>query len=457
MDILPKQKLLFRLMLFAIIPVLISMIVFGSISYGIFKQKLIQERIEDATSLVTLSSDELRNPLYFLEIDNLNGIIINLKQNPNVQSVYIMDSRGHVITDGTLENKYYNQILEDDFSKRSVISDEILVEIKNDLLKISSPIRIKEKIGIITIDFSLKELDQVFADMITLLLAIGAAIFIIIAVIDLSISRSITKPIIDIRNASSEIAKGNFGTKIGIDSDDEIGELAVAFNKMGDDLQKSSDERKQAEEEIRRSLNEKEVLLREIHHRVKNNMQIISSLLDLQSQNIKDKNYSRLFEESQNRITSMLLVHEKLYQSKDLANIDFNEYIRDMVNELFQAYGEYSGRIKLNMQVQEVSLGIYSAIPCGLIINELVTNSLKYAFPHDMKGEIKIAVHKIDNEIELVISDNGIGIPEGIDFRNTESLGLKLVSILAEGQLKGKIILNRNMGTEFNIKFNDCK
>ena len=426
MDILPKKKLLFRLILFAIIPVLISMIVFGSISFGLFKQKLIQERIEDATSLVILSSNELRNPLYFLEMDRMNDIISHLKENPNVQTVYILDYRGHIITDGTVENNYYDQILDDDFSKRSVKSDKILVEIKNDGLKISSPIQIKEKIGIIIIDFSLKELDQALAEMIKLLLVIGTAIFIIIAVIDLSISRSITEPVTDIMNASREIAKGNFGIKIRINSDDEIGELAGAFNKMGDELKKSSDDHKQAELEIRKSLDEKDVLLREIHHRVKNNMQIISSLLRFQSMNIKDKKDFGLFEESQNRITSMLLVHEKLYQSKDLAKIDLNEYIQDMVKGLFQAYGEYSGRIKLNTQVQEISLGINSAIPCGLIINELVTNSLKYAFPDNRKGEIEIKVHKIYNEIEMIISDNGIGIPEGIDFRNTGSNGFEI-------------------------------
>lgn len=454
---MPKKKLLYKLLVFAIIPVLLSMAVFGAISYTLFKQELIQERIEDATSLILLSSDELRNPLYFLELNRLNDIISNLKENPNVLSVYIFDPNGRVITDGTHENKFFNQILSDDFSKNAIKSEELLVEIHGDVLKISSPVTIRERIGTISIDFSLKILDQVLIDMITLLIAIGAAIFIIIAAIEISISHSITKPIIELRNAAHEIAKGNFGTKIKISSDDEIGELAEAFNKMGDDLQKSSDDRKQAEETIKKSLNEKEVLLREIHHRVKNNMQIISSLLRLQSQTMKDKTYSQVFEESQNRITSMALVHEKLYQSKDLAKIDFNAYIRDMVTGLFQSYGISTDRIKLIFDVGEVSLGINSAIPCGLIINELVTNSLKYAFPDGRKGEIKIIVHEIDNEMELVISDNGVGIPEVIDFRNTGSLGLKLVSILAERQLKGNVNLNRKAGTEFRIRFKEYK
>jgi two-component sensor histidine kinase/HAMP domain-containing protein len=454
---LPKKKLLYKLIVFAIIPVLLSMAIFGAISYTLFKQELIHERIEEATSLIVLSSDELRNPLYFLELNRLNDIIINLKKNPNVLSVYILDQNGRVITDGTHENKFFNQILSDDFSKNAIKSDEILVEIHSDVLKISSPITIKEKIGTISIDFSLKILDQVLMDMITILIAIGALIFIIIATVEISISHSIIKPIIELRNAAHEIAKGNFGTKLKISSDDEIGELAVAFNTMGDELQKSNDDRKKYEENIKKSLNEKEVLLREIHHRVKNNMQIISSLLRLQSHNMKDKTYSRLFEESQNRITSMALVHEKLYQSKDLDKIDFNAYIRDMVTGLFQSYGISTDRIKLIFDIGDVSLRINSAIPCGLVINELVTNSLKYAFPDGRKGEIKIQVYEIDNEIEVIMSDNGIGIPEDIDFRNTGTLGLKLVSILAERQLRGTINLNRKTGTEFRIRFKEDK
>jgi len=452
---LPKKKLLYKLIVFAIIPVLLSMALFGAISYTLFKQELIKERTEEATSLIILSSDELRNPLYFLELNRLNDIISNLKKNPNIISVYIFDPDGKVITDGTQENKFFNQIQSDDFSKKAIKSDGILVEIHHDVLKISSPVTIKERIGTISIDFSLKELDQVLMDMVIFLIAIGALIFIIIAAVDISISHSIIKPIIELRNAAHEIAKGNFGTKLKISSDDEIGELAVAFNTMGDELQKSSDDRKQAEEKIKKSLNEKEVLLREIHHRVKNNMQIISSLLRLQSQTIKDKTYSQLFEDSQNRITSMALVHEKLYQSRDLAKIEFNAYIRDMVTGLFQSYGISTDRINLIFDVGDVSLGINSAIPCGLIINELVTNSLKYAFPDGRKGELKITVHEIDNEIELVISDNGIGIPENIDFRNTESLGLKLVSILAERQLRGNLNLDRKTGTEFRIRFKE--
>jgi PAS domain S-box-containing protein len=213
-------------------------------------------------------------------------------------------------------------------------------------------------------------------------------------------------------------------------------------------------ERKRVEEQIEASLKEKEMLLREIHHRVKNNMQVISSLLWLQSGYIKDKKYLDMFRDSQNRIISMSLIHEKLYRSKDLAKIEFDEYIRDLVNGLFQSHGVKTGTIELKINVDNVSLGILHAIPCGLLINELITNSLKYAFPDDRKGKISVSLHlNNENMVELKVSDNGVGIPSDVDFRKTESLGLRLVTILVEGQLKGKIDLDRSRGTEFIIRF----
>jgi two-component sensor histidine kinase len=217
-------------------------------------------------------------------------------------------------------------------------------------------------------------------------------------------------------------------------------------------------ERKKAEEQIEKSLKEKEVLLREVYHRVKNNMQIITSLLNLQSRYARDGAYREMFRESHNRIKSMSLVHEKLYQSKDLSTIDFKEYIKDIAKGLFLSYGANKGKIALVMDINNISIDINTAIPCGLIINELVTNSLKHAFPGGKEGEIKISIHSMnENTIELVVGDNGTGISGDVDFRTTESLGLQLVTMLAENQLHGEIILDRSKGTEFTITFKEVK
>jgi len=211
--------------------------------------------------------------------------------------------------------------------------------------------------------------------------------------------------------------------------------------------------RKLAEEKIRKSLEEKEVLLREIHHRVKNNMQIVSSLLMLQSQYIEDEKYKDVFIESQTRIHSMALIHEKLYQSESIAQINFKEYIESIVFNIFESY-RIKSNIKIDINVENISIKIDYAVPCGLIINELVTNSLKYAFPDGRQGKIQISLKSNDNNmIRLSISDDGIGIPKDLDIRKTKSLGLHLVTALAEGQLHGEIILNREIGTEFQISF----
>jgi len=165
-----------------------------------------------------------------------------------------------------------------------------------------------------------------------------------------------------------------------------------------------------------------------------------------------------IFKDSQNRISSMALVHEKLYQSRDFTKIDFNIYARDLVKGLFHSYGDISNSIVTDIKVENVSLGIDSAIPCGLIINELVTNSLKHAFPDGRKGEIKVFLGQIgENEFELVVHDDGIGIPEGIDFDNSNTLGLHLVKILAENQLHGEINVDRENGTGFKINFKGAK
>ncbi|MEW6601020.1 MAG: PAS domain S-box protein [Nitrospirota bacterium] len=217
-------------------------------------------------------------------------------------------------------------------------------------------------------------------------------------------------------------------------------------------------QRKLAEARILASLEEKELLLQEIHHRVKNNMQVISSMLRLQAGAVKDKNYITILNDSQNRIKAMSLIHEKLYQSKDLAHINFNDYSVDLTEELIRSYGADSGRVTIKIDSENIMLGIDTAIPCGLIINELVSNSLKYAFPKGRRGEVLIFLTKInEDEFELIVSDNGIGIPDDIDFRNTESLGLRLVTILAENQLRGTIELNRTAGTEFRIRFKEIK
>ncbi len=215
-------------------------------------------------------------------------------------------------------------------------------------------------------------------------------------------------------------------------------------------------EQREAEERIRESLKEKEILLKEIHHRVKNNLQIIYSLLSLQSGYVKDPQALDMFHECRNRVKSMAIVHEVLYQSKDLAKVKFTDYIRTLVSNLSRSFGTVSSAIDVAVNVgDDVQLGIDTAIPCGLIINELVSNALKYAFPDGKRGRVTIDFHTEDGHNRvLVVKDDGVGLPPDLDFRNTETLGLQLVNTLVD-QLEGHIELSRDHGTEFRITFAD--
>ncbi|MCE5336233.1 MAG: AAA family ATPase [Desulfobacteraceae bacterium] len=215
---------------------------------------------------------------------------------------------------------------------------------------------------------------------------------------------------------------------------------------------------KNAEDQIKKSLREKEVLLKEIHHRVKNNLQIIHSMLNLQLPFIKDEDATGLFKESQNRIYSMALIHEKLYQSESLALIDIKEYIRSLVENLFLSFGITEQSVAFSIDAESISFGVDTLIPCALIINELVSNSLKHGFPDRLHGErtkcrIRIGLlRKKGNEFELSVSDNGTGLPEGFKLESSRSLGLELVRVLVR-QLRGKMRLESGGGTEFVITF----
>ena len=209
-------------------------------------------------------------------------------------------------------------------------------------------------------------------------------------------------------------------------------------------------ERRLADEEIRRSLKEKEVLLKEIHHRVRNNLQIISSLLDLQTECVGDR-ATGMLRECRTRIQSMALIHETLYQAKDISRLNFGEYTRNLTASLLSAFAVCPESLTLTLDISDVFLKLDTAMYCGLMITELVTNSLKHAFPPGQKGEIRITVNTGPGEsLSLKVSDDGIGLPEGLDFRKAESLGLKLVRALVE-QLNGQIDIRSGRGTEVDI------
>jgi two-component sensor histidine kinase len=232
-------------------------------------------------------------------------------------------------------------------------------------------------------------------------------------------------------------------------------DLDLLVNARTRELRKEVEERKGTEKRLRSSLDEKEILLKEVHHRVKNNLQVIAGLLDLQSYELVDEETRETFRESQNRIRTMALIHEALYEMKDLSHVDFSGFIRDLITNLFNSYGIDPGRVDLDVEVGDIDLVVDTAIPCGLIVNELVSNSLKHAFPEDRTG--KITVHLCANDDEsytLEVSDDGAGISDPDDRLGSGSIGMQLIRILSE-QLGGDYVFKSGQKTVYSMTFKE--
>ncbi len=232
-----------------------------------------------------------------------------------------------------------------------------------------------------------------------------------------------------------------------------VEERTAQLVRLNADLEGEVQERAQAEERVLASLREKEVLLKEIHHRVKNNLQIISSLLSLQATHVQDPQVLGLFNESEHRVRSMALIHEKLYRSHDLARINFREYAEDLLTYLHRSYSDAWGRIQLRVEADDVMLTVESAVPCGLILNELVNNSFKHAFPGGRAGAIVVGIHTNgDGRVHLSVADDGVGLPAGLNLAETTSLGMQLVHTLTE-QLGGELSVANGQGASFAVAF----
>lgn len=220
------------------------------------------------------------------------------------------------------------------------------------------------------------------------------------------------------------------------------------------ELESKERKRQEAEDFLKKSLEEKEVLLREVHHRVKNNMQIISSILRMQSRNIEDPRMKDILQESQNRIHSMALIHENLYSNEGLADIKFANYVQSLSGNIARSYSSQQARVRFDYQIEDANLSMDVAIPCGLIINELISNSFKYAFKGKTKGTIFIYFKPdlLTNTYELRVGDDGVGIPDHVDIMKTKSLGMKIIHKLVQ-QIDGEMQNDFSNGTEFIITF----
>ncbi|MDY7023028.1 MAG: histidine kinase dimerization/phosphoacceptor domain -containing protein, partial [Cyanobacteriota bacterium] len=293
------------------------------------------------------------------------------------------------------------------------------------------------------------------------------------------LARTIARPIHCLKTATQEFSAGNLQARSAVLSKDEVGELAIAYNQMAERIlkafkkeQKSLKEkyqlnsslrkqvaiRQESEKQLKKLLLEKEVLVKEIHHRVKNNLLIVCNLLEFQAESINNEQLTQALEESRNRIYSMALIHEKLYGSNNLAQIDFAEYIEQLVDYLSETYNDTNSNIKVDLKLQPIFLSIETVNPCGLIINELISNAFKHAFPDGQEGKIEVKLQTLEqmDKIVLTIADNGVGLPPNLNFQNLDSLGMQLVETLTT-QLEGNLEVIRENGTMFKLTFSELK
>lgn len=460
-DISIKRKLTLIIMLTTSIALLLACVAMIAYDWIVSKQSLVRRidtlaEIVGSNSTAALSFDTAQDATQTLEALNLERRIVEA-------CIYARDGRPFA---------WYHR---DDqaFSPPRLAADGSRFDDAH-LVLFRGIVLEGERIGTVYIMSDLQELQdrlQRYAGIVILFVLISS---LVAFAVGSRLRDLISTPILHLTQTMRQVSEEkNYSARAQKQSEDEIGVLIDGFNAMLEQiqdrdaaLQRARDElakraqelqvelveRERIEEQIKASLQEKEVLLKEIHHRVKNNLQVISSLLDLQASHIQDERAIEMFRDSQNRVSSMGLIHERLYQAEDLARIDFSDYIRDLVNNLFYSYSVDAAAVQLDIQVNEVVLDVDRGIPCGLIINELVSNSLKYAFPEGRKGVIHITLQNTGGKVELMVDDNGIGIPEGTDLQNTPSLGLKLVNTLVR-QLKGAVTLERGKGTRFTIEF----
>jgi len=361
--------------------------------------------------------------------------------------IYIVNRDKIKIAD-TTKSGIFNQIVDTKEVQEVLVSKEELSGIYRNhkgVQVLGSVLFVPEANWVIIAEKNVKEAFLPLTRIKYIFVFSGGGVFFLVLFFGFIISGKMNVIINKMIEGTKRVANGDLEHTITIGKrNDEIGEVVESFNSMTIKLKEL--------------LDAKELLMREIFHRVKNNMQVISSLLSLQCKYIKDEKYIEMVKESQDRIKAMALIHENLYRSKDLSNIDFNDYIKSLAKGLLLSYKMDTSKISLKINIETVSFSIETAIPCGLIINELISNSLKYAFPEGRDGEINISLRSLDkDELEIIVSNDGVSFPKDLDFRNTESLGLRLVTNLAENQLHGKIELNRSKGTAFQIRFKEIK
>ncbi|MEA3293438.1 MAG: histidine kinase dimerization/phosphoacceptor domain -containing protein [Euryarchaeota archaeon] len=425
---------------------ILTVLVVGSVSHMI-GEILGNEILDKEMAITEHMACDLAIPILNKDVTLIQDNIYNLKdQNVKVKYIYIVGFDGTVIA----------STFDDGFPVDLITTNTISADENISIQTLSANAKPIQDIGVrvledmdakVHIGFSREYLLESITRTTNLIISIGAGILVFGICLSFFLTRRITSPIEELVKGTKRVGGGDFDFRIDIVSNDEIGILTKSFNQM-------IAERKVAEDRIKASLNEKEVLMREIHHRVKNNLQVVSSMLNLQARITKDTAAIDVLSESRNRIEVMALIHSQLYESENLSEINMKKFVDKLLNQLLLNYSVRDTKITKFVSVIDHPFPISIATPIGLIINELLSNVLKHAFDNRKKGIIEVILNKSEkNTINLTISDDGIGLPEGFDINITKTLGLRLVKILVEHQLQGILEVISKEGTTFNIEF----
>ena len=419
----------------------LSMILFAE---TVIRAKLFSKIQEKGVAIAKRTASDCINPLVteqFFEVEMMFKDMMS--SDKDIVYLFIMNKDKRVLVH-TFAKSFPEELkTAHEVNIQQAYSAKELTTDKGIILDLGVPL-LRGEVGILRMGISEEPIRKDVNDILLLIILFSFFVMLVGTIVAIVFSRLITRPILRLAHAAEAFGRGEMIQKVIIPSDDEIGTLAKIFNIM-------VEKRKQSEEQLLGSLEEKKVLLKEIHHRVKNNMQVIYSLLNLQAKGTADTAVRAMFEESRNRVGSMAMIHEKIYRSEDLAHIDFKDYLQILVAGIADTYKRRN--IVFSLDMEQIALDVNVGIPCGLIVNELVSNSFKHAFPDGRKGTISVGINRNkEGDYVLIVADNGVGFPPEVDFRKTQSLGLQLVNVLAK-QINGKIELSKVEGTAFSITF----
>ncbi len=470
-----KWKIILLIVVSSVLSLLIVCFVFVYKDLSLFKSIYINN-LSNMASIIGHSS---RAALFFEDKEAAEKILSSLKKEKQIHYAALYNANGEIFQEfGTLESNKYK-----------VEQNDVGSIFGPGFFNFDTPVSLKGKvIGRLVLYGELNEYQNIVKKYLVFVAITFWGIVGLVVFFAIKTHKIISTPILSLASTAREISQNpDFSLRVKSKTRGEIGTLFSAFNSMLSELEKRDEElldyknhledmvkertenlqktnellvneieeKKVIQDKLGHSLNEKEILLKEVQHRAKNNMQILSSLIWLQTQEMEDRCCAEKFEEFGNRVRSMALVHEKVIESSNLKEINMRDYLNEFSNELGNALFKNSKEVGLEVKCGKFHLDMDRTLACGLIVNELVSNAYKHGFPGKTKGEIEISGQcENDNRIILSVTDNGIGFPEGFDIENVSSLGLDIVKSLTKEKLGGNVSLRNTGKTQISIEFN---